>query len=201
VDFKAACGAVGGEAGSVVFEVCSAFEEEADVVSEEDIVEAESSRGCPSVLRVLPGRDNLSVAFEGDSASSFSPWSVAPGDEDAGLVDDVESGGEGVSLEDSDEALQLRSDFSDLKDDVDSGVHSLEESDELVGCAESCEPFPKQSSDCSVEGFDKVDVQDPGCEAMCASAREGVRGDEVCVSSPASSAEAVLGLHCSLQVF
>ena len=96
--------------------------------------------------------------------------------------------------------MQLRSNFSDLEDDVDLSVHCLEESDEFVGCAESREPFPKQGSDCSVESFDEVDVQDPGCEAMGAAAREGIRGDEVRISPPASSAEAELRLHCSLQV-
>jgi hypothetical protein len=35
---------------------------------------------------------------------------------------------------------------------------------------------------------------------VSAAAREGVCGDELCVSSPASSAEAELRLNCSLQV-
>jgi hypothetical protein len=37
-----------------VFEVCSTFKKEADVVSKEDIVKVETSRDRPSVLRVLP---------------------------------------------------------------------------------------------------------------------------------------------------
>ena len=89
--FEAACRAVGGEARRVVLKVCSAFKEEAGVVSEQDIVKAEASRGCPPVLRVFPpGRGNNSfVTFEGDPASSVSTWTVSPRDEDAGFVDDV----------------------------------------------------------------------------------------------------------------
>ena len=200
MNFKAAGSAVCGKTWGVVFKGCPVFEEESDVVSEENVVESEASRDCPSVLRVLPGRDNPSVTFEGDPASSVSSWSVAPRDEHASLVDDVEGGCEGVPLEDPDEAAQLCSHFADLEDDVDSGVHCFEESDELVGCAELREPFPKQGPDCSVKGFDKVDVQDPSREAVGSSAREGVRCDEVCVSPPSSSAEAELRLHCSLQV-
>ena len=98
MNFEAAGRAVGGKAGCVVLEVCSAFEEESDVVSEEDVVKAETGRGCPSFLRVLPGRDDSSVAFERDPASSVSSCAVAPGDENASLVDDVKGGREGVSL-------------------------------------------------------------------------------------------------------
>ena len=137
MDFEAAGRAVCGKTWGVVFKGCPAFEKEADVVSEEDVVESEASRDCPPVLRVLPGRDDSFVTFEGDPASSVSSWTVSPRDEDAGFVDDVERGCKGVPLEDSDEALQLCSYFSDLKDDVDFGVHSLEESDEFVG-----EPLP-----------------------------------------------------------
>ena len=36
VDFEAACRAVGSEAGCVVFEVCSTFKNEADVVSKKE---------------------------------------------------------------------------------------------------------------------------------------------------------------------
>ena len=57
MDFEAAGRAVGGKAGGVVFQGCPVFEKEADVVSEEDIVEAKASRGCLPVLRVFPGRD------------------------------------------------------------------------------------------------------------------------------------------------
>jgi hypothetical protein len=103
---------------------------------------------------VLLGCDHSFVAFEGNPASSVSPWSVAPRDEHAGFVDDVKRGCERVSSEDPDEATQLCSDLSDLEDDVDFGVHSLGESDELVGGAELREPFPKQGSDCSVGSFD-----------------------------------------------
>ena len=93
---------------------------------------------------------NSFVTFEGDPASSVPSWTVSPRDEDAGFVYDVERGRERVPLEDSDEAPQLCSYFSNLKDDVDSGVHSLEEPDELVGCAELREPLPKQGPDSSV---------------------------------------------------
>ena len=198
MNFEAAGSAMGGRAGGVVLKGCPAFKKEANIVSEENIVEAEASRDCPSALRGFPGRDNSFAAFEGDPASSVSPWSVAPSDEDASLVDDVERGRERVPLEDSDKAPQLCSDFSDLKDDVDLGVHGLEKSDEFVGGTELREPFPKQGPDCSVKGFDKIDVEDPGRKAMGAAARKGVRGNKICVSSSASSAEAELRLHCSL---
>ena len=155
MNFQAAGSAVCGKTWGVVFKGCPAFEEESNVVSEENVVESEASRDCPSVLRVLPGRDHPSVTFEGDPASSVSSWSVAPRDEHASLVDDVERGCEGVPLEDSNEASQLCSYFSNLKDDVDSGVHCFEESDEFVGGTELREPFPKQGSNCSVESLDK----------------------------------------------
>jgi hypothetical protein len=144
VDFEAASSTVGGEEGCVVLQVCSAFVEETDVVGEKDVVEAESSRRCLPAFRVLPGCDQPFVTFEGDSASSVSSWSVAPCNEDAGFVDDVEGWCEGVSLEDPNKASQLRSDFSNLEDDVDFGVHRLEESDEFVGDSEFCEPLPEQ---------------------------------------------------------
>ena len=89
---------MGREERGVVLEVCSAFKEEPDVVCEEDVVESASGRGCPSGFRVPPAGDEFLVAFKIDTSASVPSWSVTPCDEDACLVDDIERGGEGVSL-------------------------------------------------------------------------------------------------------
>ncbi len=112
VGCEAAQATVFNESWGGITEMGSAFERKAEVVRVDDVEEGEAEGGVPGFVAVgLPLDVKGGGVVVGDAVSVVGIGGVArssaPGEEDACFVDEVEERGEGVTLQDSDDAVEV----------------------------------------------------------------------------------------------